>query len=368
MKREEKKLLPKINFPTWKTILVKLLEEEITKNPSTTIPIAQYLNQFAEKMDLIQNDIMNKSASVSLQMMIRSMANYCPDKTLPELSEIQKKFSGTKNEFHTIFNIEKNAFEWVSENITEVLGIYPNDFSLNQLIGSENNQPLIHPEDIPHFMRWAGISYLLFSIPGFTFESNTDYQIVKFRISTEKSKIVSVRNLKYVLITKKSSLHINEETINSFGIPKYHFDTWSISEPSYFEIVKPMFVTSFDQSQFMNNLAFVINAMLIDIPVKYLLIINQRGNHDRNKSVANYINQNIRLYANVKFEFDENKIGDYLNKSIKPKITSIAKIWCPELKSAITGDLEIVNYTKKLGLYNMPNQIERLIYQNLDFE
>lgn len=368
MKTEEKKSQLKINFPTWKSILVKLLEEEIEKNPTATIPIAQYLNQFAEKMDLIQSDIKNKTASVSLQMMIRSMANYCPDKTLPELNEIQKKFSGTKNEFHSIFNIEKNAFEWVSNNISDVLGISPDEFTLTKLIGNESVSPLIHPEDIPHFMRWAGISYLLFSIPGFTFESNTDYQLVKFRISTEKSKIASIRNLKFVLISKKSSLHISDETITSFGIPKYHFDTWSISEPSYFDIVKPMFVTNFDQSQFMNNLAFVINALLIEIPVKYLIIINQRGNHDRNKSVAHAINQNIRNYANVNFEFDENKIGDYLNKSIKPKITSIAKNWCPELKSSITGDLETVSYTKKLGLLNMPVQIERLIYQNLDFE
>jgi hypothetical protein len=365
MKTEKLKTQQKINFPTWKQVLSKLLEEEIQKNPISTIPIANYLNQFSEKMELIKDDIKNKSASVSLQMMIRAFANYQADKSLPELISIQENFRGTKTEFHSIFNIEMNSFEWVSRNISEILGIEENDFTIENLIGIKS-EPLIHHDDIGHFMRWAGISYLLFSIPGFTFESNSDYQMINFRIRTDKSKIESIKKLKHILISKKSQLYISPESTTNTGIPKYHFDTWSIMEPSYFESVKPLFVTNFEQSQFMNNLAFIINALILEIPVKYLIIINERGKHDRNKSVAHAINENIRKYSNLNFEFDEYKIGDYINKSIKPKITIISKQWCPELQGDITGDLEAVSFGKKLGLIGIPDSIERLIYSNLD--
>jgi hypothetical protein len=367
MKPTNSKNQLKITFPAWKHILSKLLEEEIQKNPTQTIPIAQYLSQFSDKIELIKNDINNKSASIALQMMIRSMANYSPDKNLPELIEIQRGYQTSRNEFYSIFNIENNAFEWVSTNITNVIGLNSDMFSLGNLLGLENNKPLIHQEDIGHFMRWAGISYLLFSIPGFTFESNQDYQIIKFRFCTKDSKIQELRNLKYVLLSKKSQLHISPSSISSIGIPKYHFDTWSIFEPSYFDIVKPQFVTNFNQSLFMNNLAYLINAMIVDLPTKYLVIINERGQHDRNKAVANSINRNIQKYAHSTFEFDEYKIGDYINKSIKPKLTQIAKPWCPELEQDIQGDLEAVVYSRKLGLLNIPAQIERLIYENLDF-
>jgi hypothetical protein len=117
----------------------------------------------------------------------------------------------------------------------------------------------------------------------------------------------------------------------------------------------------------MNNLAFVINALILDIPVKYLVIINERGKHDRNKSVAKAINDNIHKYSNLDFEFDEYKIGDYINKSIKPKISTVARQWCPELQENIAGDLEAVAYGRKLGLIGIPDSIERLIYTNLDF-
>jgi hypothetical protein len=367
MKPTNSKNQLKITFPTWKHILSKLLEEEIQKNPTQTIPIAQYLSQFSDKIELIKNDINNKSASIALQMMIRSMANYSPDKNLPELIEIQKEYQSSRNEFYSIFNIENNEFEWISSNISKVIGLNSEEFTLKSLLGIENNNPLIHREDIGHFMRWAGISYLLFSIPGFTFESNQDYQIIKFRLCTKDSRIEEIRNLKHVLLAKKSQLHISPYTTSILGIPKYHYDTWSIFEPSYFDIVKPQFVTNFNQSIFMNNLAYLINAMIVDLPTKYLVIINERGKHDRNKSVANSINMNIHKYAHSKFEFDEYKIGDYINKSIKPKLTQISKPWCPELEQEIQGDLEAVSYSRKLGLLNIPTQIERLIYENLDF-
>lgn len=355
----------KIVFTNWKTALTKFLESEMSKNPDLCLPVAKYLSQFIEKMDLIKNDIANKSASISLQMMIRAMASYEPDKDLPSLKDLTKLFPSSKNEFQSIFNIEENKFIWVSSNIEKTLGIKNEEFNLENLIGI-NGEPLIVNEDLPHFMRWAGISYLLFSIPGFKFESNNDYQLIKFRINTSKSTIQEIVNLNSLVLAKKSQLHISDDSMAEGGIPKYHFDTWTIYDSSFFENVKPHYVTSFSQSSFMNDLAYLINCILIDFPVKYLLILNERSKLDRNKLVAHTMNEKLEKLAKLEGNLDEYKIGDYLNKSIKPKLTTVCKNWCPELKEDIIGDYEAINYAKKMGIIPIPSQVESLLYSLSD--
>lgn len=355
----------KIAFTNWKTSLTKFLELEMSKNPNLCLPVAKYLSQFIEKMDLIKNDIANKSASVSLQMMIRAMASYEQDKDLPSLQDLTKLFPSSKNEFQSIFNIEENKFIWVSSNIEKTLGIKNEDFNLENLIGI-NGDPMIFAEDLPHFMRWAGISYLLFSIPGFKFESNNDYQLIKFRINTSNSEIKEIKNLNSLVLAKKSQLYISNESTSESGIPKYHFDTWTIYDASFFDHVKPHYVTSFTQSSFMNDLAYLINCILIDFPVKYLLILNERSKHDRNKLVANTMNEKLQKFAKVDGNLDEYKIGDYINKSIKPKLTNVCKNWCPELKEDIIGDYEAINYAKKMGIIPIPAQVESILYALTD--
>ncbi len=57
----------KISFTNWKTGLSKFLEIEISKNPNLCLPVAKYLSQFIEKMDLIKTDIANKSSPRSIR-------------------------------------------------------------------------------------------------------------------------------------------------------------------------------------------------------------------------------------------------------------------------------------------------------------
>jgi hypothetical protein len=112
----------------------------------------------------------------------------------------------------------------------------------------------------------------------------------------------------------------------------------------------------------MNDLAYLINCILIDFPVKYLLILNERSKHDRNKLVANTMNEKLQKFAKIDGNLDEYKIGDYLNKSIKPKLTNVCKNWCPELKEDIIGDYEAINYAKKMGIIPIPAQVESILY------
>ncbi len=364
----EKKIESKngtLAFPSWKQIISELLIFESQFSPSLTMPVGQFLGQFIEKMDLIKEDIENKSASISLQMMIRAMANYQAEEKLDSLLQKKNSFESSRNEFQTIFNIEESRFEWISPNIEKVLGIEPNKFSLNTLIGL-GEEPLIVYEDLQHFVRWAGISYLLFSIPGFTFESNSDYQVVSFRINPKKLPNVHLHRFENLTLQKKSQLYIGNGETLKHGIPKYHFDTWSLFESGQNNFVKPNYATNFHQSQLMNNLGYVINAILLDFPIKYLLILNERSKFDRNKLVANAINEKCKKFANVSASLDENKIGDTITKTIKPKLTILAKKYCPELTDEIYGDLEAVNYATKCGLLPIPQGVEEIIYKCID--
>ncbi|MEN9332889.1 MAG: hypothetical protein RLY35_69 [Bacteroidota bacterium] len=354
-----------LSFPSWKQVISELLIFESKFSPHLTMPVGQFLGQFIEKMDLIKEDIENKSASISLQMMIRAMARYQNDESLISLMEKKKNFESTRNEFQTIFNIEESRFEWVSPNIEKVLGLKESEFSLEKLIGL-GQDPLIVKEDLQHFIRWAGISYLLFSIPGFSFESNNDYQVVSFRINTKNLQNHELHRFSSLTLQKKSQLHIGNSDTLTNGIPKYHFDTWSLFESVQNHYVKPNYVTNFHQSQLMNNLGYVINAILLDFPIKYLLILNERSRFDRNKLVAHSINEKCKKHANVNANLDENKIGDTINKTIKPKLTNLAKNYCPELTDDIQGDLEAVTYATKCGLLPIPQGVEEIIYKCID--
>jgi hypothetical protein len=354
-----------LSFPSWKQIISELLLFESQFSPNLTMPVGQFLGQFIEKMDLIKEDIENKSASISLQMMIRAMANYQSNESLASLIEKKRNFESSRNEFQSIFNIEENRFEWISPNLTKVLGLNESEFSLNKLIGI-GEESLIINEDLQHFVRWAGISYLLFSIPGFSFESNNDYQVVNFRIDPKKLPNTNLHRFSSLTLQKKSQLYIGNGETLSHGIPKYHFDTWSLFESVQNSYVKPNYVTNFHQSQLMNNLGYVINAILLDFPIKYLLILNERSRFDRNKLVANAINEKCKKYANVHALLDENKIGDTITKTIKPKLTTLAKKYCPELIDDIQGDLEAVTYACKCGLLPIPQGVEEIMYKCID--
>jgi hypothetical protein len=110
----------------------------------------------------------------------------------------------------------------------------------------------------------------------------------------------------------------------------------------------------------------LLHAYLIGLSPKYLLFLNERIGHDRNKSVAHALNQKGASFLRTKTAFDEIQIGNYFAKTIRPKLSEAMVIWNKQKPNfIISSDQEAVDMAKMLGLLPLPEKIEELIFRNI---
>ena len=354
-----------ISFPTWKEIINCFIDENSKKDSFKLNEFKTRLDFFQSNARLITDDMANKSVSLAMQMMIGAAGEYVPGETLDSIIPRIKEAGFSSNEFYTVFDLLNSNYCVKDETLSEKLGIQPENFELYNLLGITGHPFKVHEEDLPHFIRWAGVAFLLFSLPGFTFQSNKDHFIIKFRVNVSSSEIPAISELKFVTLEKKCFLS-NESVGNNEFIPRYHFDRWSIIPTNEDLFVKPQFVSDFQQSTFMNGLNFLFNASLLNFPIKYLLMLEERILQDRNKGISNELNRNIFEHAGIEASFDEHQIGDYMAKTIRPKLTELVQKWDSSNSSKIIeNDNQAIHQAQKLGLLPIPEKIKTLIYSRV---
>lgn len=354
-----------ISFPTWKEVINCFIDEKSKNESFNTKEFKNKIDFFQNNARLITDDMANKSVSLAMQMMIGAAGEYIPGETLETILPRIKETGFSSNEFYTVFDLLNSNYCVKDETLIEKLGIEPENFELYNLLGITGHPFKVHEEDLPHFIRWAGVAFLLFSLPGFTFQSNKDHFIIKFRVNVSSSKIPEIAELGYVTLEKKCFLS-NESVGNHEFIPRYHFDRWSIIPNNDDLFVKPHFVSDFQQSAFMNGLNYLFNASLLNFPVKYLLMLEERILQDRNKGISNQINKNILEFTGIESSFDEYQIGDYMAKTIRPKLTELAQKWDSSNSSKmIENDNQAIHQAQKLGLLPIPEKIKALIYSRV---
>jgi hypothetical protein len=171
-----------------------------------------------------------------------------------------------------------------------------------------------------------------------------------------------------VTLEKKCFLQLNEENPD-FKFPRYHFDKWNVFPSDNFEFVKPYFVSSEKQSFILNKLSYLMNAYLLDISPKYLLMLDARKEFDRNKEIANEINSSIKKITEFDFQFSENQIADYFSKTIRNKIGSMAEKWDKIMEYGnVQSEQQAITIAQKFGLIPIPMDIKEWIYMNLSCE
>jgi hypothetical protein len=354
-----------ISFPTWKEIINCFIEENSQKDSFKLNDFKNKLEFFQSNARMITDDMASKSVSMAMQMMIGAAGEYVPGETLDSIIPRIKESGFSSNEFYTVFDLLNSTYCLKDESLISKLGIKPENFELYHLLGISGHPFKVHDEDLPHFIRWAGVAFLLFSLPGFTFQSNKDHFIIKFRVNVTSSEIPEIAELKYVTLEKKCFLS-NDSVGNNEFIPRYHFDRWSIIPSSDDLFVKPQFVSDFQQSTFMNGLNYLFNASLLNFPIKYLLMLEERILQDRNKGISNEINRNILQHSGIKSSFDEYQIGDYMAKTIRPKLTELVQKWDSSQSSkTIENDNQAIHQAQKLGLLPIPEKIKTLIYSRV---
>ena len=111
-----------------------------------------------------------------------------------------------------------------------------------------------------------------------------------------------------------------------------------------------------------------MNAYLLDIHPKYLLMLNERKQFDRNKEIAFSLNKTIEQKCAVTDFYSENQIADTFAKTIRNKVYQTCKKWDSFGDyTEIMSEQQSVDYCNRLGLLPIPNSIISHIYRNISY-
>lgn len=347
-----------LKFPSWKEIVVEYSKNELGLETSETL-----MSIVNSKFELIQNLIESNHPAVALSILAEAEGNYISGKSYESILDYLNSTQIGVNEFQTVYSTKEQKYIHVGNSISEVIGIEPNDFTIESFLGfAENN--FIHSEDLPHVVRYAGIAYTTLCLPCFTFKVNQDHYKIKFRALFPNSIIPAIQN-KIFNLEKKSFLTIDEAQ-NELSFPNLHFDFWAVTIEEISDIVTPKFVSDFNQTEQMNCVAFILNAALMNFPIKYLTLLNERQFTDRNKDVAVTVNNQIRENSGLESNLTEQQIGDYFSKTVRKKMGEVYNKWSQTKEAEIPlSETQAIHQAQKLGLLPIPEKIKKLIYSRV---
>lgn len=358
----------KLDFPSWKSQMEELLQMFSGSSNLDCTLMRTACIQHLGLIDQIRMDIQRNikefhpiiAYQVSSQTMCKSLSNISLDDTLQMLTTLKLN----SNEFYTIFDTSEKEHVAVDERIESILGITPKSFNMNSMLGFDPENPLYHPDDIYHSIRFGTIAYFVLAIPNFEFKALQDFYSARFRISTKSSKIDEVRNAQYVTLEKKSYLTEEREIDSPLAMRILY--RWSVYFEEEYENRLPYFATDPIRTSYMLEFWYLFNAHLIGISPKFLLMLDARNRLDRNKAVALELNENIKNFIGIDSGMDEGQVADCFAKTIRPKVADAINIWEKRSKPlVILSDIEAVQYAKRLGLLPIPRRLKEIIYRNI---
>jgi len=354
--KDQKEIL--IKFPTWKEIAIEYSQCELGSETSENIAAI-----ISSKFELIQNLIETNHPAIALKILADAEGNYVKGKSYESILEYLNNTQLGVNEFQTIYSTKEQKYIHVGSTISSVLGIEPKDFTIEAFLGfAEEN--FIHPEDLPHVIRYAGIAYSVLCLPCFTFKVNQDHYKIKFRATFPKSKNQTIQK-QLLSLEKKSFLTIDESKVD-LSFPNLHFDFWNVTTDDVSDIVNNKFVSDFTQTEQMNGAAFILNAALLNFPIKYLILLHERQFTDRNKDVSVSVNNHIREFSGLESNITEQQIGDYFSKTVRKKIGEVYIKWSQSKGAEIPfSETQAIHQAQKLGLLPIPEKIKTLIYSRV---
>ncbi|MFM9983696.1 MAG: hypothetical protein ACKVOK_00590 [Flavobacteriales bacterium] len=360
----------KFCFPDWNDILRKtnrsFQENSEFQNPELFKRIEYYISS----MDELRQEYINNPVAIIVNFAYRlfdiTKDNF--ERGLPnnQVIEVMENLQVGSNEFYAVFDVKKNDYTIVDKRIEEVLGFRPEDFSLPSMLGFKPNGLTIHPADACHMSRSALIAYMVICIPGFKWKAMKDFYRARVRANVSNSQLKVVREAEWLTLEKKAYMSHYETDEKNF-IPMYHLKRWSVFDESEYSGTCPYFGGDPYQSTYRNVYWYLLHANLLDIPIKFILMLHSRQTKDRYKAIALDLNENMSKFNQLKIQFDEGQVADCFAKTIRPKIAEAINIWeNRQEKLVILSDQESVAYAKTLGLLPVPKKVLELIYQNID--
>ncbi|REG90456.1 LuxR C-terminal-related transcriptional regulator [Flavobacterium aquicola] len=157
-----------------------------------------------------------------------------PDYNLEYIKRIVDIFS-VGEYYYLIFNLATSTIEYVQDNVTNVLGCLPEEFTTEYVIAN------IHPEDITFFMNVENTAMKFFS--QFAPEKLMKYKIrYDYRLKHTNGKYVRILQQIYTIQTSPKGgvmrvldIHIDISHLKSLGRPILSFIGLD-DEPSYIDV------------------------------------------------------------------------------------------------------------------------------------
>jgi hypothetical protein len=355
-------------FPQWKGLFVQRAAEFAKDSGLDPNTVKRMVNSYAEKLPDIKNRIIADAPVVIMSTLAKSEGEYEGSLSLPEVLSRIKQSSLSSNEFFVVYDVAEKRYTWVDPAIRTVLGIEPEKFTINSVVGVEPENNLCISEDSPHKVRWAGIAYLILSLPGVRFRSMEEQYSISIRIDTSFSTRSDLVQAGSAVLTKRCYFVFNNDS-EKVGFPRYHVDKISIHDKSQFSYVKPSFESNFIQSDYFNTLGYLINCAIIDIDVKYVLMLEEKARQERNKAIAVAMNGYLKEFSKIEKEIPESHVADCFAKTIKAKVEESYNLWqIPANRVKIESDSDAVEYAKKLGIIPIPKNVKELMYKNIDIK
>lgn len=359
-----------IEFPGWENIIKTTIIKYFEKYKDTGIDPLKNFDDVMSRLKMLRQIISNEHPAKVLDFV---------SATVPEIDEkanaeflksviqkVSKEWTGP-NEFYVLFDIKKCDYVYVDERIRTVLGIEPHMFNIKSISALDEDCPLFHSDDLSHVVRFAILALMMMSLPFLRWNKFKEHYIARYRMGTSISSIGELRKKGYVTISKMCySLHHPSDVLPA--TPRYHIDRYYVYSDEEIGHVTRSFVSDFEQTIFMNTLHYLFNSFLVGLSPKYVCMLEERRNNDRNKAVANAMNAHLRRLKGLDNEFDELQMANCFAKTIRSKIESAmneSDRFFFGKNIHIQSDQEAAYYAARLGLLPLPEKIRDEIFLNI---
>ncbi len=283
---------------------------------------------------------------------------------LDSLVRALKKRWQLPNEFFTVFDISSGREIFIDESMNNILGIRNEDFQTMSIQALNTNESLYHRNEMFHIIRHDIIAYMMTSLPFFSWAPYKGYYQAKFRIRTNKSQDAELRRKESVSLDRKAFVVGTEKVKGSF-IATFHFDIYSVIFDKEFNYPRFQFVSVADDIHIKNAALYLINALLLDVPVKYLLMLDEKRKFDRYKAVAQRMEEKILKFSGRTLKIGEQKIADCFSKTIRTRIEQTFNRWDQRYfadRVSVSSDAKAIHYAHILGLLPIPHLVKQLYY------
>lgn len=361
-----KKSKPKLYYPSWRSVLTETSETAKAKHPEQWVNQSLTFQATFSGLEVLREVLTTRNLELLFAATPTFSGEYMAGESLKTIMSRFKSAPIRPNEFYAVFDLHACHYLEMDEKLDQLLGFSPEDFNVPSLMKNDAYTHIFHVRDHYHMLRWACLAQMMVASNMLVWRSMEDQFRIRFRVRTQKSSLASYREHEYLTLEKLCFLY-NEQHSN-LVIPKLHIDKWLIYDRSEFEQVRPTWISSIERQSILNDVLYLLNAGLLDFPVQYLLYLQERSAVDRNKAIAERLNDQILRHAGIEAQLDEQQIADCMAKTIRPRIAQAVNQWehrKPHDLCTVDSDIQAVEAARSLGLLPIPDRIRKILYKNI---